>query len=323
MRMVRLSRSGFGIRFGVGWAMAAALAPAALACPGAYSGAACTGNSGANVCQYYGGSTLWSCELPRDGSTSVAGQGYIVYDDAGLWCTAGTYCAFGVDADGGNFCCEIDADSSSVSDVELIGGTLNDTLAFTYTSGGVTLELTFDAGIAAFLDVIAFGRDGNDTIAGSSSTAAAYHEELLGEGGTNLSVRGYAGNDVVRGGPFADAYLDGDDGQDAVYGQGGDDSRLLGGPGADDLFGDSGDDACNGGTGLDNIDGGTGADLLCGGADFVADVLQGGFGAYDDTLWGFTSVDSEYGGLGTGDSCSMAGTNADCETPLTSSPLCP
>ncbi len=118
--------------------------------------------------------------------------------------------------------------------------------------------------------LVVLGGDGNDRI-----TA-----EQAGE----ILIRGEAGNDVIRGGNFADT-LDGGPGDDAIFGNGENDA-LIGGTGNDYLEGGLGDDFLVGNGGNDTLRGGPGVDRMEGHAgddvfysrDKTGDILYGGSG---------------------------------------------
>lgn len=121
-----------------------------------------------------------------------------------------------------------------------------------------------------------YGGRGNDrlTIVGSPY-----------EGDPVASLFGEAGNDVLRGGAYAD-YLDGGEGDDALFGYAGNDT-LVGGAGNDYLEGMDGNDSLVGGLGNDTLRGGKGVDRFEGGAgddlfysrNADKDYLYGGAGA--------------------------------------------
>ena len=101
--------------------------------------------------------------------------------------------------------------------------------------------------------------------------------------GPRMRAHGNAGNDVIQGGPRADAVRGGDGndvlrphgGRDLVMGNAGDDlavggpggDLIFGGPGDDSLFGRTGDDVIRGATGEDIVIDLHGTDRLYGGAD--------------------------------------------------------
>jgi Ca2+-binding RTX toxin-like protein len=115
---------------------------------------------------------------------------------------------------------------------------------------GTTLRLsnyfTADGGIAESVSAIDF-EDG-------SLVALS---ELLAS-----TIQGSAGNDFLKGTPFADRIYGGD-GDDVIHGGAGND-LLVGGAGNDSLFGEAGQDTLEGGEGNDMLRGGSGSDLLKG-----------------------------------------------------------
>ncbi|MCC7126117.1 MAG: calcium-binding protein [Acidobacteria bacterium] len=170
--------------------------------------------------------------------------------------------------------------------------------------------------------VIAFGRDGNDTLSGGTGNdvlqGGGGNDRLLGNAGDDILVDD-AGDDILLGGPGNDQLagglgndsLGGEGGNDQLVGDDGDD-RLAGDAGNDRLFGNAGADFIKGGAGLDTLDGGADDDTLEGGDD--TDILYGGDGHDDlsgeagndfvqgqdgnDNLNGGTGNDVLYGGPG-------------------------
>ncbi len=90
------------------------------------------------------------------------------------------------------------------------------------------------------------------------------------------TIRGTAGDDVLRGGNGVDVVM-GLGGDDTITGGNGDDV-VCGGAGNDSLTGDNGDDRLLGGFGVDRLDGADGDDTLVGGPG-DDDVLTPGCGA--------------------------------------------
>ena len=90
-------------------------------------------------------------------------------------------------------------------------------------------------------------------------------------------MRGWVGNDVLRGGDGAD-HVRGNRGADTLYGGGGND-ELRGGKANDRLFGDGGADVLFGHLGDDELTGGTGNDIfafrLGDGYDRILDFTDG------------------------------------------------
>jgi len=113
---------------------------------------------------------------------------------------------------------------------------------------------------------------------------------LSGATGTNYTVNGSVGADVVTGGGLDDTLrgdaggdtLNGDGGNDAIYGDDGNDT-LNGGAGSDDLTGGAGVDQLNGGDGNDTL-------FISAQSDAVAGEHYLG-GAGTDQLWVTAGVD--------------------------------
>jgi Ca2+-binding RTX toxin-like protein len=129
------------------------------------------------------------------------------------------------------------------------------------------------------------GTPGNDTLVSPETTM-------------DVTLMGYAGNDILRASGGNDTLLGGL-GNDKLYGGLGND--ILGGnEGNDELYGNEGDDVLNGDDGVDVINGGAGNDTLNGGneTDYIYgnegnDTLNGGDG--DDKLYGGNDADRIYG----------------------------
>ena len=295
----------------------------ASACPSTYSSYACNGGSAADICQVTT-ETNWECDLVRNGDTvagSVTAVGGLGSDD---------YSAWGTDAAGNNFCCNLSG--IDLDRVAVFGGSYADTISFTTTVSGVAYDLE-NMGAASTLVGFVGARGGNDTVYGSNTTGSSYADMLHGDDG-NDTLRGYAGgdeitgdlgNDTLYGGSGADT-LHGNDGDDTIYGEGGADSItgdggddiVNGGGDSDFIVGNTGADRVSGGAGNDSINGDEGNDILCGGSD--ADSICGGMD--DDQLWGDGGTDSALGGAGT-DSCSAETIN-ECESTLSRKPsTCP
>jgi Ca2+-binding RTX toxin-like protein len=133
------------------------------------------------------------------------------------------------------------------------------------------------------------GGPGNDTIAGSLTTAASGSCET----GCHLEV----GSQTFEGGP-GDDIVYGDRGNDILRGNEGDD-RLYGGIGDDRLEGGPGNDWLSGGFGSDTIDGGEGDDYVRG--DATIDHIFDTGGGYDTLSFatgvtpGFTAASNPTG----------------------------
>jgi hypothetical protein len=83
----------------------------------------------------------------------------------------------------------------------------------------------------------------------------------------DLTLKGGAGDDLIRGGGGNDR-IDGGDDRDFLYGNGGNDT-ITGGKGDDTISGGAGDDVMSGGTGKNTVVGGTGKNTFAnaGGTD--------------------------------------------------------
>lgn len=257
-----------------------ALGGTAWACPGGYSTASCDGGATSDVCEVAAGH-IYECDLTRNGGTS-SGNLTAVYGYGGSY----DYSVWGDDAAGNAFCCQVT--NTSLDQVMALGGSGGDTLAFTYSTGGTTYNLSAHPS-ALLVRGLAFGRGGDDTITGSGQSLGTYRDELQGDDGDD-TIAGGNGNDTIFGGEDNDT-LQGDDGDDTLHGD----------PGADDIAG---------GNGNDTLLGDDGIDFICG--DNGSDMLQGG--ASGDVLWDSSGVNSGNGGTGT-DDCGGSGTIYQaCET---------
>jgi hypothetical protein len=151
----------------------------------------------------------------------------------------------------------------------------------------VTFNGVKQAPLAPTSRIVAFGRQGNDSIKLASSLPIAAH--LFGDVG-NDTLTGSSGADVIFGG----------ENNDTINGSTGD-NRLFGENGDDIISASSGHDVIYGGAGLDKISGSTGNNLLFGeaGNDTItgAGVLVGGLD--NDTLTPTSSRSIAIGGLGT------------------------
>ena len=293
-----------------------ALGGTAWACPGGYSTASCDGGATSDVCEVAAGH-IYECDLTRNGGTS-SGNLTAVYGYGGSY----DYSVWGDDAAGNAFCCQVT--NTSLDQVMALGGSGGDTLAFTYSTGGTTYNLSAHPS-ALLVRGLAFGRGGDDTITGSGQSLGTYRDELQGDDGDD-TIAGGNGNDTIFGGEDNDT-LQGDDGDDTLHGDPGADD-IAGGNGNDTLTGDGDDDLLDAGAGNDSAQGGPGADAIAGGngndtllgddgIDFIcgdngSDMLQGG--ASGDVLWDSSGVNSGNGGTGT-DDCGGSGTIYQaCET---------
>jgi Ca2+-binding RTX toxin-like protein len=95
---------------------------------------------------------------------------------------------------------------------------------------------------------------------------------------TDIYVKGYAGNDVIKNFTKLRMVAYGMDGNDLICG-GSSGDYLHGGAGNDCLDGFGGDDTLIGDKGVDRLCGGLGNDTLDGGDDGVRDFLTGGPGS--------------------------------------------
>jgi Ca2+-binding RTX toxin-like protein len=135
------------------------------------------------------------------------------------------------------------------------------------------------------------GGGGADVIEGSGAVA----NDLYGGSG-NDKIKGWEGDDLLRGAAGADELWGGTQ-----------NDELLGGDGPDKLHGDENDDTLDGGLGNDFVDGNGDDDVLHGGDG--DDELHGGAGYTvicsscdgDDLLYGDAGDDKLYGGAGLAD----------------------
>lgn len=155
------------------------------------------------------------------------------------------------------------------------------------------------------------GGSGNDTIQADNTGTGYYLNTPHTTAGSNDTVNGGDGADVISTGLGDDTAVGGA-GSDFVLGEAGNDV-LEGGTGSDVLFGGDGNDTLTGNDGSDVLEGGDGDDQLNGGSG--ADTLRGGTGV--DMLNGHTGSDYLYGGAGNdtlngeGGSDRLSGDNGD------------
>ncbi|MEO9819349.1 MAG: calcium-binding protein [Paracoccaceae bacterium] len=201
------------------------------------------------------------------------------------------------------------------------------------TSSSTVLDVTVDAGAAAFstiipmstmsvssLQVHAINPDGDSIITGTAgddiilagdgldSVDGGDGDDLIKLGHSSASqtsgqefADGGSGNDTILGSGVADR-LEGNGGYDEISGYAGDDSInggnkadvLRGGSGRDKMFGGKHDDVMRGGRDEDTVHGEAGNDLLFGNQG--NDVLVGDVGY--DTMWGGEGNDFIIGGNG-------------------------
>ena len=167
------------------------------------------------------------------------------------------------------------------------GGTdLQDKVAYSDSSAGVTIRLTFGEA------TIGIGGDAaGDTLTGFAYVIGSDHDDIITDMVAGTIAFGYNSN--VFDGAAGDDQLTMGGGNDTAYGGAGFD-LITGGAGRDKLFGNDDSDVLDGGVADDTLNGGSGADLLQGGDG--RDVLYGGAG--DDTLFGAIGADTQTGGTG-------------------------
>ena len=137
-------------------------------------------------------------------------------------------------------------------DDRIVGGTGRDTLDYSRSDAGITVNLATGA---------ASGGDAQgDRISRIEDVIGSAHDDRITGDGAGNRLTGGAGEDTLRGGGGNDT-LQGGGGDDHLIGAGGDDT-LAGGAGEDLLWGGAGDDRIEGGTGDDEIEGGAGEDLF-------------------------------------------------------------
>ena len=137
-------------------------------------------------------------------------------------------------------------------DDRIVGGTGRDTLDYSRSDAGITVNLATGA---------ASGGDAQgDRISRIEDVVGSAHDDRITGDGAGNRLTGGAGDDTLRGGGGNDT-LQGGAGDDHLIGAGGDDT-LAGGAGEDLLWGGAGDDRIEGGTGDDEIEGGAGEDLF-------------------------------------------------------------
>lgn len=169
------------------------------------------------------------------------------------------------------------------------GGGDTDTLAFTDTAAGITLDATNLPMVTGVESIIT--TDKNDTIQAAALieiSARAGDDNITGSSGNDFingdagidTVNAGDGNDTINGGDGADI-LNGENGNDTINGDGGGDT-INGGAGNDTLNGGDGDDTITMGTGTDTVNMGAGADTLVCSQDGGAKTVTGGTGI--DTL---------------------------------------
>ena len=143
-------------------------------------------------------------------------------------------------------------------DDRIVGGTGRDTLDYSRSDAGITVNLATGA---------ASGGDAQgDRISRIEDVVGSAHDDRITGDGAGNRLTGGAGDDALTGDAGDDA-LAGGDGNDRLVGNTGDDT-LAGGAGDDVFWGGADDDRIVGGPGDDRIVGGAGRDTLdYGGSD--------------------------------------------------------
>lgn len=187
---------------------------------------------------------------------------------------------------------------ATVNAADLPFGVIPDTIDYSWTAQGVTVDLTantatgLEIGNQTLLGTIVnvIGGSGNDTISGG---VEANH--LVGNGGDDI-LGGGAGDDILDGGTGFDTARYGlaasavivDLAAGTATSGGGNDTlisieRVVGSDHNDTLRGDAGNNTLEGGAGDDLLEGRDGDDVLGGG--FGNDILDGGAG-FDTASYG-------------------------------------
>lgn len=280
-------------------ALGASLLPGlafAETCPGDYDGLSCT-NGTVTTCEH--SLYTWTCDLAAGGGSS-GGEIIVVRNEDELCGPVATWCAWGTDSTGTDFCCNMLADNDYY--IMVYGTALNDDIYLRYDT-----DYDLNSYFGTSIEVFVLALEGNDVIQGSRSTSAHYAESLSGGEDTD-HVFGNAGEDLIWGAEHDD-FLYGGDGADTILGDIGDDF-ISGGDGDDDISGGAGEDLIAGGLGSDYITGDESDDTVCG--DGGNDTLFGNDD--DDTLWGGMGTDSADGDDDVyGDTCN-AETTTECES---------
>jgi hypothetical protein len=203
---------------------------------------------------------------------------------------------------------QLDTLFNNPGDDVLIGGTEGDNVNYTANTAGQGIDVTLD-GVANDND----GLGGTDNVGTDieliQGGAGDDTIDASGNGGVNVSLRAFDGNDTVTGSTVGDNDLQGGNGEDEINALGGNDGGLRGDAGNDtinggdgnegSIQGGSGNDTMNGDAGNDNLEGQDGNDILDGGAgtdtvghgteDTGNDFLRGGTG--NDTFGGGPGID--------------------------------
>ncbi len=236
---------------------------------------------GVNVCGFVGANYV--CDLTNSGGVA-AGTLTAVYN-AG----SGNWEIWGVDANGGAYCCNIAPQNTLTT----FGGPANDAMDLNWDNGlGVIYHLERATSIM-------HGGDGADDLTGADTTSVT--ETIWGEDGDDV-IHGMVGSDTLNGGLGADIIFGGY-GADTIA-AGSDDDLVYGDAGADLIDLGAGNDTCYGGADNDRIHGDelytdpTGglndADSIKG--DAGLDILWGEWG--DDEICGGVGIDALYGNNG-------------------------
>lgn len=260
-----------------------------------YNAADCD-DPGHDVCNAVGSVII--CDIGFEGG-AYNGLAYAVLeDDSGDVCDdTADYCVFGTTSNNAAFCCPVTMGTET--SLLIIGTDNSDYISFQYDDVGAYDLDNYTTGFKFEGRVL--GEPGVDTVVGSRSTNADYHDDL--HGGT--------GADTISG-DLGDDYLAGDDGDDVLYGEEGED-ELHGDVGSDELYGGPNDDLIFGGADGDEINAQGGDDTIYagGGNDNIAgaagnDTIYGEAGQDDicgdnenDTMYGGDNEDYLWGGLGT------------------------
>ena len=208
----------------------------------------------------------------------------------------------------------------------VVGGTAQNTLDFSISSVGISINLNLESGQTQFVAssggltyVVTLvgnfdgfiGSSHGDNLTLNNDTDLVYAgpgNNTITGGAGNSTIIGGAGNDIIytttgnttiSGGSGRDSIVGGS-GNDIIYGGAGS-STLTGGSGTDSIVGGSGNDVIYGGSGNITLTGGSGNNSITGGAG--NDILYGGSGnttltggGGNSTIVGGTGNDIIYGG---------------------------
>ncbi|MGL1864047.1 MAG: hypothetical protein OCC46_16110 [Pseudodesulfovibrio sp.] len=176
-----------------------------------------------------------------------------------------------VDGAGGND--RVDMETYLTFRDDLDGGSGDDTLSYTFTSGS-TKDLNNTTGfehielgdVTTKIKTVDNLVDAGATLEVDGSLLTGSHKLTFdgrAETDGSFDVVSGTGKDVLRGGQQGDRFVSGD-GNDKIYGGDGNDS-MTAGEGNDLLLGEAGNDTLMGGAGTDKLTGGTGSDIIDGG----------------------------------------------------------